>query len=213
MSAWSSGASPPRAPRRSAKENGACCPEVLSLRLVRCRLDLPGFRTRQIILVTTLLDSAQYPPAALGQLYYRRWAMELTLRNLKTTLQMEHLSCKTPANLEREIRMHLLAHNLVRRLMLESARTYRVPLERLSFAGALACARRYGEALLAARSHTPARSVTGGVVPGPGPRLGAGAARPARAAGRQTPPQTLPAPDVPSQQVPGDTAPEPILCQ
>ena len=139
-------------PKTVGEGEWSLLPEVLSLRLVRCRLDLPGFRTRQIILVTTLLDSAQYPPAALGQLYYRRWAMELTLRNLKTTLQMEHLSCKTPANLEREIRMHLLAHNLVRRLMLESARTYRVPLERLSFAGALACARRYGEALLAARS-------------------------------------------------------------
>lgn len=127
-------------------------PEVLTLRLVRCRLDIPGFRTRQIILVTTLLDSAKYSPAALGQLYYRRWAMELTLRNLKTTLQMEHLSCKNPKNLEREIRLHFLMHNLVRRLMLEASRRYRVPLERVSFAGSLASARRYAEALLQARS-------------------------------------------------------------
>jgi len=78
--------------------------------------------------------------------------MELTLRNLKTTLQMEHLSCKTPANLKREIRLHLLAHNLVRRLMLEAARRYRVALERVSFAGGLAVARSYSEALLEARS-------------------------------------------------------------
>jgi hypothetical protein len=62
---------------------------------------MPGFRTREVLWVTTLLDSAQYPPLALGQLYYRRWAMELSLRNLKCTLQMEHLSCKTPENLER----------------------------------------------------------------------------------------------------------------
>jgi len=111
-------------------------------------MDIPGFRTRQIILVTTLLDSVKYPASALGQLYYRRWAMELTLRNLKTTLQMEHLSCKNPENLEREIRMHLLVHNLVRRLMLESSRRHRVPLERVSFAGSLAATRRYAEALL-----------------------------------------------------------------
>lgn len=127
-------------------------PEVLTLRLVRCRLALPGFRTRQVILVTTLLDSTQYPPEALSQLYFRRWAMELTLRNLKTTLQMDQLSCKNPENLEREIRMHFLVHNLVRRLMLESARRHGVPLERVSFAGSLATARRYGEALLQARS-------------------------------------------------------------
>jgi hypothetical protein len=109
--------------------------------------------------VTTLLDAQSYPPKALGQLYYRRWTMELTLRNLKSTLQMEHLSCKTPANLEREIRMHFLVHNLVRRLMLESARRYHVPLERISFAGALAGVRRFGEALLQARSERQRRQL------------------------------------------------------
>lgn len=130
----------------------ALLPQTLTLRLVRCQLDIPGFRTRQIILVTTLLDSAKYPPEALSQLYFRRWAMELTLRNIKITLQMDQLSCKNPQNLEREIRMHFLVHNLVRRLMLEAARRHRVPLERVSFAGSLAAARRYGEALLQTRS-------------------------------------------------------------
>jgi hypothetical protein len=137
----------------------AALPEILTLRLVRCRIDVPGFRTRQIILVTTLLDSRKYPPAALGMLYYRRWAMELTLRNLKTTLQMDELSCKTPGNLEREIRMHFLVHNLVRHLMLQAARLYRIPLDRVSFAGALATARRYGEALLQARSERSRRAL------------------------------------------------------
>jgi hypothetical protein len=133
-------------------EQWAALPEELVLRLVRCRLERPGFRTKQVILVTTLLDSALYPPEALSQLYYRRWAMELTLRNIKITLQMDHLSCKTPNNLDREIRLHFLVHNLVRRLMLEAARRHRVPLERISFAGSLAVARRYGEALLQAPS-------------------------------------------------------------
>jgi hypothetical protein len=120
-------------------------PEVLTLRLVRCRLSQPGFRTRQVTLVTTLLDSQAFPPFKLAELYYRRWSMELSLRNLKTTLQMDQLSCKTPANLEREIRMHFLVHNLVRRLMLEAACRHHVPLQRVSFAGSLACARRYSE--------------------------------------------------------------------
>jgi len=78
--------------------------------------------------------------------------MELTLRNIKITLQMDQLSCKNPRNLEREIRMHFLVHNLVRRLMLEAACRYRVVLERVSFAGSLAAARRYSEALLQTRS-------------------------------------------------------------
>jgi hypothetical protein len=130
----------------------ATLPEVLTLRLVRCHLSLPGFRTRKIILVTTLLDSSAFPPAKLAELYYRRWAMELSLRNLKITLQMDHLSCKTPENLEREIRIHFLVHNLVRRLMLEASRRHSVALERVSFAGSLAAARRYSEAMWQARS-------------------------------------------------------------
>jgi hypothetical protein len=137
----------------------ALLPEVLTLRLVRCQMNIPGFRTRQVIVVTTLLDSEKYPPAALSQLYFRRWAMELSLRNLKTTLQMEHLSCKNPENLQREIRMHFLAHNLVRRLMLQAARRHGVPLERVSFAGSLAAARRYGEALLQTRSKRQQREL------------------------------------------------------
>lgn len=127
-------------------------PPMLELRLVRSRLRVPGFRTQEVILVTTLLDRVQYSAAALSALYLRRWEMELTLRHLKTTLQMERLSCKSPDNVERELRMHLLIHNLIRRLMLESSRRAGVHLGRISFAGALAVARRYGEALLQARS-------------------------------------------------------------
>ncbi len=127
-------------------------PDVLTLRLVRCTMNVKGFRTRQIVVVTTLLDTEQYPPSELSRLYLRRWEMELSLRDLKTTMQMEHLSCMRPDYVERELRMHLLAHNLVRRVMLQCARVHRVPLTRVSFAGALATCRRYGEALLQARS-------------------------------------------------------------
>jgi len=139
-------------PRTISAQEWATLPDGLSLRVVRCHVNVRGFRTRQVILVTTLLNRDAYPLHALSELYLRRWEMELTLRHLKLTLQMDQLSCKTPENLEREIRLHLLMHNLVRRVMLEAARRYRAPLNRLSFAGALAAARRCGEALLQARS-------------------------------------------------------------
>lgn len=137
----------------------ALLPAVLTLRVVRCRIDRAGFRTREVRLVTTLLDSTAYPPAQLSQLYYRRWSMELSFRQLKSTLQMDHLSCLNPHNLQREIHLHLLVYNLVRRLMLESARTHRVPLERISFAGSLAAARRYSEALLQIRTQRHRRQL------------------------------------------------------
>ena len=135
----------------------ALLPETLTLRLVRVIITEPGYRTRKVVLVTTLLDGKKYPPAALAQLYRRRWDMELSLRHLKTTLQMEHLSCKTPQNVERELQMHLLMHNLIRRLMFEAARKANVPLSRISFAGALAAARRTGEAMLQARNQAQRR--------------------------------------------------------
>lgn len=78
--------------------------------------------------------------------------MELCLRNLKTTLGMEMLSCQNPETLEREIRIYLLVHNLVRRLMLESARQRCVSLSRISFAGALAAALEYSGPMCRARS-------------------------------------------------------------
>lgn len=145
-------AKPTQRPKTVTAQEWARLPDSLGLRLVRCRVHVRGFRTRQVILVTTLLDRDAYPAQALAELYLRRWEMELTLRHLKVTLQMDHLSCKTPENLAREIRLHLLVHNLVRRVMLEAARRHRAPLNRLSFAGALAACRRCGEALLQARS-------------------------------------------------------------
>jgi len=143
---------PRHRPSYFTAEQWADFPRELTLRVIRVVVTQRGFRARKIILVTTLLDHQAYPPAALAELYRRRWDMELSLRHLKTTLQMEQLSCKTPANLQRELWMHFCIYNLVRRLMFEAARKANVPLHRISFAGALAAARRYGETLLRARS-------------------------------------------------------------
>lgn len=138
---------PPRCPRTLPPELWERLPNTLTLRLVCCRVQQRGFRTHRVILVTTLLDRERYPLQALSELFLQRWAMELSLRDLKITLQMDQLSCKNPDNVQRELRFHLLVHNLVRRLMLESARLHGVARSRLSFAGALAGARRLAEAL------------------------------------------------------------------
>jgi hypothetical protein len=73
------------------------------------------------ILVTTLLCPKQTTKAALKGLYRDRWHVELDLRNIKTTLGMERLSCRTPAMAEKEIWVYLLAYNLIRLLMAQSA--------------------------------------------------------------------------------------------
>ena len=73
------------------------------------------------ILVATLRCPRRYPKPAIAALYKRRWNVELDLRNIKTTLGMERLSCKSPAMVEKEIWVYLLAYNLIRLLMAQSA--------------------------------------------------------------------------------------------
>ena len=72
-------------------------------------------------LVTTLLSPRDTPKPALFELYKQRWHVELDLRNIKTTLGMESLSCKTPAMNEKEMWVYFLAYNLIRLLMCEAA--------------------------------------------------------------------------------------------
>lgn len=85
------------------------------------------------ILVTTLLCAKKSPKTALKLLYQSRWHVELDLRNIKATLGLGILSCKTPAMAEKEIWVYLLAYNLIRLIMAQAAiHTNRLPRE-LSF--------------------------------------------------------------------------------
>ena len=108
-------------------------PESIKLREVRYLVETKGFRTQKVTLVTTLLDAELYPKEALAELYHMRWSIEIDLRHLKTTMRMEHLSSKTPDMARKEFYVHLLAYNLVRTIMFQSATEHDVkPLE-LSF--------------------------------------------------------------------------------
>ncbi len=85
------------------------------------------------VLVSTLLSPRKTPKAALGKLFWQRWNVELDLRNIKTTLGMEALSCKTPQMCEKEFWAYLLAYNLIRLLMAEAALQAEVLPRQLSF--------------------------------------------------------------------------------
>lgn len=73
------------------------------------------------IMVTTFLDSKQAPKGKLKVLYRSRWNVELDLRNIKTTLGMEQLRCRTPEMAIKELWVYLLAYNLIRLLMAQAA--------------------------------------------------------------------------------------------
>ena len=84
-------------------------------------LTVRELRTGGKVLVTTLLCPKQTPKGALKELYRERWHVELDLRNIKTTLGMEMLSCQTPEMAIKEIWVYLLAYNLIRLLMAQAA--------------------------------------------------------------------------------------------
>jgi len=110
-------------------------PEVLRVRLIRCRIRRPGKRTQRIVLVTTLLDRTLYQAEELAALYGRRWEVEVDLDHLKTTLGMDVLPGESPEVVMKEVWAHFLAYNLLRALMWEAGERYGVNPLRISLKG------------------------------------------------------------------------------
>jgi hypothetical protein len=125
-------------------------PRALEVREVAVRVPQRGFRTRRLVVVTTLLDADAYPAAALAALYRARWNAELDLRSLKATLGLDVLRCRTPGMVRKEFWAHLLAYNLIRAVMARAAQDLGCPPRELSFAGAWQAVRAFGERLLEA---------------------------------------------------------------
>lgn len=127
----------PQRPKWLSSEEYVLLPAELVLREVRVRVKQKGFRTKTLIVVTTLLDAEAFPADEIADLYRRRWQAELHLRSLKVVLQMDHLRCKTPHRVRNEFWMHLLAYNLLRRVMALAASEAKVPPWQISFKGTL----------------------------------------------------------------------------
>ncbi|GAB5407229.1 MAG: hypothetical protein Aurels2KO_54600 [Aureliella sp.] len=128
----------PRPQMRNVK--GAACstmPDSLSVRELRFRVAQAGFRSREIIVVTTLLDPVEYPKEDLTELYRARWNQELNLRSIKTTMQMDVCRCKTPDLVRKEVWTQLLAYNLIRTVMAQAAEKHDLQPRSISFKGTM----------------------------------------------------------------------------
>jgi Transposase DDE domain len=112
-------------------------PDRLQVRELRVRVSRPGYRVDELVLVTTMLDPLEYTKDELAMLYFERWNIELDLRSIKSVMQMDVLRCETPDMVEKEIWMHLLAYNLIRRLMAAAAEASGKLPRQVSFKGAL----------------------------------------------------------------------------
>jgi putative transposase len=125
--------SKPKRPEWMTQEIYDSMPNELRVRVIWHRIEKPGFRVREITLVTTMLDAEEYPIEELAPLYRRRWAVELNMRTIKQTMKMEHLTSKTPEMLRKELWAHLLSYNLIRNVQTRAAREHGRTPDRLSF--------------------------------------------------------------------------------
>src|SRR5258708_2145685 len=74
---------------------------------------------------------ALYPVEQLAALYARRWQIELSFRQIKIALAMDHLAVCSPGMIERSIAMHLLVYQFIRGLMQEAAICWHKALEQI----------------------------------------------------------------------------------
>lgn len=112
-------------------------PATVTMRELRIGVPCKKGRCRTVLVATTLLDAQAYPKQAIAELYRQRWHAELDLRALKTVLQMDVLRCRTPAMVRKEIWVHVLVYNLLRKVMAQAAQAHDVPPRRISFKGTL----------------------------------------------------------------------------
>src|SRR5438477_345944 len=128
----------------------ASLPATLAVRLVRFRVEVPGFRTEEVTLATTLLDAKAYPAWVLAELYRARWNIELRYSEIKTTMGADVLRCKSPAMIEKELCLNAIGYNLIRCVMQEAAQRHDAELARMSFKGSLDTVRHFADAIHAA---------------------------------------------------------------
>jgi len=126
-----------------SREQWAALPRTLALRQIKVVVDRPGFRTKEFHIVTTLLDPIAYPASELASLYLRRWEAELFFRDIKTTMSMDVLRCKTPEMIRKELLMHFIVYNAIRHLVYEAAKKSGADRFRISFKGALQSLRQW----------------------------------------------------------------------
>jgi Transposase DDE domain len=110
-------------------------PDEITVRELRFRVDKPGYRVREIVLATTLVDPIEYSKEELADLFLKRWNIELDLRSIKVVMQMDVLRCQSPDMVEKEIWMHMLAYNIIRAFMATAAGVEGARPRELSFKG------------------------------------------------------------------------------
>jgi len=142
----------PARPDWMSRKQYMALPQTMLMREFSLRVVRKGYRTRTIVIATTLVDAALYPQVEIARLYRLRWDAEINLRSLKTMMNMDVLRCCTPGMVRKEIWAHLLAYNLIRTVIAQAAATHGKHPRHLSFTRAMRTLEAFRPTLAHARS-------------------------------------------------------------
>lgn len=123
-------------------------PDTIAVREFAIEIESRNGSKEQAIIMATLTDPT-IPQKELADLYWQRWNCELDLRSIKHSLHMDVLRCKTPDMVRKEVWCHLLAYNLLRGTMVESAKRHDVRPRQLSVKGAMQAVESFTPAMMA----------------------------------------------------------------
>ena len=131
-----------------------CRPVQPTITLRQVTIDIEGRdgASKSLSLVTTITDPA-VTDAEIAELYRQRWNCEVDFRTIKCTMQMDVLRAKAPEMTQKEIFCHLLAYNLLRGVMAESASKSDVAPRRLSVKGDLQMVESFTPAMMHSDGH------------------------------------------------------------
>jgi len=124
---------PQSRPKWMSQEQCEAMPATLLVREVRYQIRAKGQRTRWVTIATTLVDPKRYPHEKIAELYGIRWRVETHFAQLKTTLKMRRLKCKTVDGVKKELAVYCLVFNLVHAIMMEAAHRQQTTPDRISF--------------------------------------------------------------------------------
>lgn len=96
-------------------------PRTLEMRECRLKIKSPASRKKEITIATTILNPKVASKKSLSSLLKQRWFGELFLRNIKSTMDIEMLRCKTPDMIQKEIWANIIVYNLVCRAICQAA--------------------------------------------------------------------------------------------
>ena len=118
---------------RMDRETWEALPDTMRMREVTETIKDANNTYRTITVVTSLLDPKQYSKEDILHVFGERWHCEVDLRSVKTVMGMEHLSCKSPEMVRKEVWTYFLAYNLIRVHMARAADEHDVQPRHLSF--------------------------------------------------------------------------------